>query len=189
MPKGRFALLLQERQWPNAYIILTHAVAHVSGFDEFVAACEAGTSAFFASFVLQPTPRKCLSSGPPHSGRAARSVPCYAARSRSRAAVAPLPLNRAIHVPICCHSTAIVFAPRNKERWLPAVVARLTCSRGVPTRLRVLRSCSGGVTSSASPARRYKGTRTVLRSARRPSASKRLCASWFSRKSCRTTWR
>ena len=46
----------------------------------------AGTSAFFASFILQPIPRRCLSSGPPHSGRAARSVPllCRSLKSAGR---------------------------------------------------------------------------------------------------------
>jgi hypothetical protein len=58
MPKGRFALLLQERQWPNAYIILTHAVAHVSGFDEFVAACEAAQTSVTRSFP-GPSRRPC----------------------------------------------------------------------------------------------------------------------------------
>src|SRR5687768_10878573 len=78
MPKGRFALKLQERQWPNAYIVLTHAVTHVGGFDEFVAACEAAQTSVTRSFP-------CPSRRPLWGGRVGHD---HRARSRRRASPA-----------------------------------------------------------------------------------------------------
>src|SRR3954454_21021008 len=75
MPKGRFALLLQERQWPNAYIVLTHAAAHVGGFDECVAACEAAQTSVTRSFP-GPSRRPC---------EVAASALHHRARTRRRA--------------------------------------------------------------------------------------------------------